>query len=228
MTLRILLVDKLKHMQLDGQETTREKRAFTVVDHRALMGAIALVITGVILADMLWHYLMAVAGESALTGSRLWWEIVLNLQILSAAMVWFCYSDRIEGSEGRIRRLQIVRRWFAIITVLLPSMLGAVGIQQNWFVDHPPDSFVWAFAFVVLLFWLSGVLVHALVQRNRRNRPPKASPVYRILFFLPVLLLLTITLLDAPYGGQTWLLAIPVLTYLQGAMPFISKAFGLR
>ncbi len=220
--------DDPTHMQLDSEKPLPEKRVFTVVDHRALLGAIALVITGLILADMLLHYLEALNGESALTGSRLWWEIVLNLQILSAAMVWFCYSDRIDGSEGRIRRLQIVRRWFAVITVLLPSMLGAVGIQQNWFVDHPPASFVWAFACAVLLFWLSGVLVHAMVQRRRRNKPKPASFTYRISFFLPAITLVAVILLDAPAGGQTWLLAIPVLTYLQGAMPFITKAFGLR
>lgn len=177
---------------------------------------------------MLWHYLQALGGESGLTASRFWWEIVLNLQILSAAMMWFCYSDRIDGSEGRIRLLQIVRRWFAIITVLLPSMLGAAGIQQNWFVDHPSPEFVGVFACVVLLFWMIGVVVHALVQRNRRNRPRKASLKYRVLFFTPALCLLIVILLDAPGDGQTWLLAIPVLTYLQGAMPFITKAFGLR
>lgn len=222
------MASDLKHMPLGSQEPTHQKRVFKVVDHRALLGAIALIITGVILADMLWHYLQAINGESALTASRLWWELVLNLQILSAAMVWFCYSDRIDGSVGRIRRLQIVRRWFAIITVLLPSLLGAAGIQQNWFVDHPPSSFVWAFACAVMLFWLSGVAVHALVQRNRRNKPRQASTLYRILFFIPTLALVSVTLLDAPFGGQTWLLAIPVLTYLQGAMPFITKTFGLR
>jgi len=205
-----------------------ESSAISLVDSRSLLAAFALVITGAILADMLWHYLRAVNGESALTDSRLWWELVLNLQILSAAMMWFCYSDRIDGSEGRIKILQIVRRWFAIITVLLPSMLGAVGIQQNWFVEQPPISFVWSFACVVMLFWLAGLLVHHMVQRTRRNRRPPASFTYRLLFMLPAISLIVVTLLDAPFGGQTWLLAIPVLTYIQGAMPFITKAFGLR
>jgi len=205
-----------------------KKRTIKIVDHRALLGAIALVVTGVILADMLYHYLMAVSGQSALTGSRLWWEIVLNLQILSAAMVWFCYSDRIDGSEGRIRLLQKVRRWFAIVTVLLPSILGVVGIRENWFVEQPSTTYVWTFALLVLFVWLGGLVVHGMVQRRRRNRPNKASLKYRALFLLPAISLAIVISLDAPAGGQTWLLAIPVLTYLQGAMPFITKAFGLR
>lgn len=197
-------------------------------DLRALWGAAALVITGFILADMLSHYLMAINGQSALTRSRLWWEIVLNLQILSAAMVWFCYSDRIDGSRGRIRLLQNIRRWFAIATVLLPSILGVIGIQQNWFVEQPSTTYVWTFACLVLFVWLGGLVVHHMVQRRRRNKPKKASLKYRVLFLLPAITLTMVILLDAPTGGQTWLLAIPVLTYLQGAIPFITKAFGLR
>ena len=214
--------------QRPGKLKSTESPAISLVDHRSLLGAIALIITGFILADMLLLYLAAASGTGALSRSRLWWEIVLNLQILSAAMVWFCYSDRIDGSEGRIKILQIVRRWFAIITVLLPSMLGLVGIQQNWFAEQPPTSFVWSFACMVMLFWLAGLLVHYMVQRNRRSKRTPVSFAYRFMFFLPAISLIIVTLLDAPFGGQTWLLAIPVLTYIQGAMPFITKAFGLR
>ncbi len=202
--------------------------AFSLVDHRALLGAIALVITGFILTDMLSMYLDATSGSAALSRSRLWWEIVLNLQIFSAALMWFCYSDRIDGSDGRIKTLQIVRRWFAIITVLLPSMLGLVGIQQNWFTEQPPTSYVWTFACLVMLFWLAGLLVHQMVQHRRRSKRPRASFVYRVLFLLPAISLIIVILLDALFGGQTWLLAIPILIYTQGAMPFITKAFGLR
>lgn len=200
----------------------------SLADSRALWGAAALIITGFILADMLQQYLVATSGASALSRSRFWWEIALNLQILSAAMVWFCYSDRIDGSEGRIKTLQKTRRWFAIIAVVLPSMLGLIGIQQNWFVEQPPASFVGGFACVVMVFWLIGLLIHFLIQRRRKSTIEPASLTYRILFLLPAISLTIITVLDAPFGGQTWLLAIPVLTYLQGAMPFITKAFGLR
>ena len=220
--------DDPTHMPLGGGEPAQSKYAFALVDHRAMLGAIALVLTGFILADMLLHYLEALNGESALTGSRLWWEIVLNLQILSAAMVWFCYSDRIDGSEGRIRRLQMVRRWFAVFTVLLPSILGVIGIRQNWFIEQPSTTYVWTFACLVLFVWLGGLAVHHMVQRRRKNKPEPATLTYRALFLLPATALAIVILLDAPTGGQTWLLAIPVLTYLQGAMPFITKAFGLR
>ncbi len=222
------MLDENEQLQQPGTREPTTSPAFSLVDRRSLLGAIALIITGFILSDMLLQYLAAASSSGALSRSRLWWEIVLNLQVLSAAMVWFCYSDRIDGSEGRIKKLQIVRRWFAIITVLLPSMLGLLGIQQNWFVEQPPTSYVWTFACLVMLFWLAGLLVHYMVQRTRTNKPKPASFIYRLLFLLPAISLVIITLLDAPFGGQIWLLAIPILIYIQGAMPFITKAFGLR
>ncbi len=203
-------------------------KRFSLVDNRALMGAIALNITGVILAFMLFQYLQATDGARALSRSRLVWEVILNLQILSAALVWFCYSDRIEGSHRQIRWLQHVRRWFAMVTVLLPTGLGLLGIQQNWFLEQPSAATVRLFAFVVLAYWLLGIWLHFLVQRRRRTRRGRAGLKYRALFLLPSISLVLIALVDAPSGGQFWLMAIPVLTYLQGSMPFLTKAFGLR
>lgn len=199
-----------------------------LMDHRALMGAIALNITGVILAFMLFQYLQATDGARALSRSRLVWELILNLQILSAALIWFCYSDRIESSSRPIRLLQQARRWFAMITVLLPTGLGLLGIQQNWFLEQPSAATVRLFALVVLAYWLIGIWLHFLVQRRRRTRRGRASLRYRVFFLLPSISLVLIALVDAPSGGQLWLLAIPVLTYLQGSMPFLTKAFGLR
>lgn len=197
-------------------------------DSRALMGAIALNITGFILAFMLFQYLGATDGERVLTRSRLVWEVILNLQILSIALIWFCYSDRIEGSVGQIRMLQRFRLGFALVTVLMPTVLGLLGIQQNWFVEQPSEATIRLFACVVFLYWLLGIWLHFLVQKRRKTSRSRATKKYRILFLLPAFALLMITAIDAPGGGQIWLLAIPVLTYLQGSMPFLSKAFGLR
>lgn len=211
-----------------------EKRSATrklrrpLADPRALLGAIALNITGAILAVMLFQYLGAAEGERVLSRSRLVWEIILNLQILSAALIWFCYSDRIEGSSGQMKWLQHARRWFAMFTVLLPSGLGLLGIQQNWFVEQPSEAAIRLFAYIVLAYWLLGIWLHFLVQNRRRTVVRRANLRYRLMFLAPSLLLALTIAVDAPRGGQIWLLAIPVLTYLQGSMPFVSKAFGLR
>lgn len=204
------------------------RQRFVLVDNRSLLGAIALNITGWILAFMLYQYLETPAGTTGLSRSRLVWEIILNLQILSAAFIWFCYSDRIEGSKGQIRQLQIARLWFAMITVLQPTFLGLLGIQQNWFIEPPSTESVQLFAVVVLTYWLLGVWLNSLVHRKRRTKLPPASLLYRVLFLSPTLTLFVVTAIDLPLGGQVWLLAIPVLTYLQGSMPYITRAFGIR
>ncbi len=203
-------------------------RSIQLRDSKALMGAVALNITGGILAFMLFQYLGATEGERVMNRSRFVWEIILNLQILSAAMIWFCYSDRISGSQGQIQILQRFRLGFALLTVLVPTGFGALGIQQNWFVEQPSAATIQLFACVVFVYWLLGIWLHFLVQKRRQTSHSQATKKYRILFFLPAFTLLVITTIDAPGGGKIWLLAIPVLTYLQGSMPFISKAFGLR
>lgn len=205
-----------------------KKPPLIVVDNRALLGAIALWITGIILGFMLYHYLAAAEGARALSRSRLVWEIILNLQILSVALIWFCYSDRIDGSTGPVRLLQRMRRWFAIVTVLLPTILGLIGIQQNWFEQQPSRHTVTLFASIVLAYWLFGLWLNFLVRKKRSTRLGRAGRFYRFSFLLPAILLGVITLIDAPRGGIVWLLAIPVLTYLQGSMPFVTKAFGWR
>lgn len=192
------------------------------------MGAIALQTTGIILAVMLYQYLAAAEGARVLSRSRFWWEIILNLQILSVALMWFCYSDRIEGSSGQLKLLQWARRWFAIITVLLPSFLGLAGIHQNWFVVQPSPAIITAFAYSVLAYWLLGLWLNYLVLKRRRTRLRPVSFAYRSAFLSPAILLLIIALVDVPRGGNNWLIAVPALTYLQGAMPFITKAFGWR
>ena len=214
------------HDQMNDAISSRPR--LVLVDNRSLLGAIALNITGWILAFMLYQYLETPAGTTGLSRSRLVWEIVLNLQILSAAFIWFCYSDRIEGSTGQIRHLQIARLWFAMITVLQPTFLGLLGIQQNWFVEPPSADSVRLFAIVVFSYWLAGVWLNKLVHRKRSTRLPSAGYRYRLFFFLPAFALLVVTAIDLPLGGQLWLLAIPILTYLQGSMPYITKAFGLR
>ncbi|WP_262694601.1 hypothetical protein [Kordiimonas aquimaris] len=195
-------------------------------DVRSLFGAIALIITGIILATMLYQYLNVVEG--ALSRSRLWWEIVLNVQILSAAMMWFCYSDRIENSTGAVKRLQIIRLWFTIVTVLLPTFFGVAGVGFNWFEYEPSPLLISLFCAAVFLYWLLGLWVHMRVQKKRSNPNRPASGLFYAATYSPIILLLLISVFDAPQGGVFWLYAIPVLTYIQGAMPFIVKAFGLR
>ncbi len=209
-------------------DAAEEGDLFSLVDGKALLGAVALWITGFILTVMLYQYLMAAEGFRVLTRSRFWWEVALNLQVLSVAFIWFCYSDRIDGSSGQVKILQRIRLWFALVTVLLPSILGLMGIRNNWFVVQPSAEAITAFAYCVLAYWLLGLWLNYLVMKKRNTILRRVSLWHRAAFLGPAIILALITLIDAPGGGDLWILAIPFLTYFQGSMPFISKAFGWR
>ncbi len=199
-----------------------------ISDGRSLLGGIALLITGVIVAMMVQHYVASGESDSGITRSRLWWEVVLNLQILSVGMIWFCYSDRISDAKGPVRRLQILLCGFAILSALMPSVLGAVSAANNWFSIRPgPQTFIGFFIFGVV-FWLITLVAQlwflGLRSRyaNRKRRKRSAA------FYAPALTLGAIALFDAPSGGTTWLTMTPVLLYLQGAVPYLLKGLRVR
>lgn len=199
-----------------------------LVDFRALLGAIALNITGAILGFLIYEYMNSTSDEQTFTRSRLAWEIILNLQILSFALMWFCYSDRIEVARGRKRTLQRVRRWFSLTTVLLPAWLGLLGIQQNWFQIRPSDSMLIAISVFVFSYWVVGIIVNAIVAHRMRQKGSAASPIKTILMALPLGSLLVIAGVSHLVENSVWLCLIPILVYLQGSMPYLYKAFVLK
>lgn len=199
-----------------------------LVDGRSLMAAIALMITGVIVAMMVEHYVTAGEADTALTRSRLWWEIVLNLQILSVGMIWFCHSDRISESEGPVRRLHITLCSMAILSALMPSILGAVSAANNWFEIRPvPSSFVGFFVFGVA-FWLVTLLAQIVLSRAHGRFAGKRFRHRHLSFYSPAIALGLLALIDASRNGTLWLIMTPVLLYLQGALPYLLKAVRLR
>lgn len=199
-----------------------------ISDGRSLFGGLALLITGVIVAMMVQHYVSSGESGAGITRSRLWWEVVLNLQILSVGMIWFCYSDRISDAQGPVRRLHILLCGFAILSALMPSILGAVSAANDWFSIRPgPQAFIGFFIFGVA-FWLV-TLVAQLWLLGMRSRYAKRKRRKRhVAFYAPALTLAAIALVDAPSGGTTWLTMTPILLYLQGALPYLLKAIRVR
>jgi small-conductance mechanosensitive channel len=197
-------------------------------DRRALLGAIALLITGGILSSMLEVYLDAILGTPGLPRSRLWWELVLNLQIFSVALMWFCFSDRIESTTGPLQRLQKVRRLFSMISVLIPTLLGMFGIVQGWYTNRPSPEALIIMMVLVALFWFLAIWVHMQVLRRRTSQRPSRSIKYRIAVLTPIYLIVLLFLIDYPSGGQMWILLGPFLGYMQASVPFFTQAFGFR
>ena len=213
---------------MNTHDTSGKGYTVRVVRPRSLMVAGALTMSGVIIAHMIHLYLDNSAIDGGVTRSRLWWEIVLNLQILSSGVVWFAYADIISNAEGKRRRSYIFQCVFVIMSVLLPTLLGAVAAWNNWFEIRPDTEVYWAFIGLGLLHWFIGIFMQW--HHSRRYKKEKRSNAKRIkaVEFLPVLVLVLIAVIDAPAGGTHWLVAMPVLLYMHGAVLFVLDGFGWR
>lgn len=195
---------------------------------RSLMAGCALVTSGIIIALMVRQYHMTSSIDDALTRSRLWWEVVLNIQILSAGVIWFAHSDAISRTEGKSKRIYILQCMFSIVSVLLPSILAFIAVVNNWFEVRPSPSVYWIFVCLGFLHWAWGFLfvvarrwrLDASSRRKRRLLRPGE--------FAPFVVLLIVIAIDAPSGGYMWTIATPVLLFMQGAMPYFYRGFGWR
>lgn len=203
-----------------------EKKRVQLHDGRALLAGLALMITGVIVAQMVAQYVTTTVVDQGVNRSRLWWEIVLNLQLLSVGMIWFSYSDRIGEATGPVRRLHIINCGFISLSAFMPTILGALSASNNWFEIRPsPDVFVNFFLFAIS-FWLVGLLLQGLMAHYKNKTKKRKLRRRPIALFAPALALGVVALVDAPDGGTFWLIFTPVMLYLQGALPYFLKAFG--
>lgn len=190
------------------------------------MAAIALLITGAITSEIVDRFVYQEVTGALLTRSRLWWEIVLNLQILSVGMIWFCYSDRIADATGNLKRMHMLLCGITIIAALIPSFLAAVSAANNWFYVRPSlSSFIGFFVFGIA-FWFTSLLMQIVLFKLRARLTSSAPKQLRVWHYIPAILLALIVAIDGPLGGRLWLVATPVLLYLQGAMPYLVHAFG--
>ncbi len=204
-----------------------KNRRWKLRDPRALLTAIALMITGVIVAQMVEQYVTTTEIDQGIIRSRLWWELVLNLQILCIGMIWFSYSDRIGDTSGPVRRLHIINCGFVSLSAILPAFLGVISASSGWFEIRPgPDVFIGLFLFGVS-FWLIGLLLQSLLIHYKNKAKKQRLRRRGIGFFAPSLLLGVTALIDGPGGGTLWLILTPIMLYLQGALPYFLKAFGL-
>lgn len=194
-------------------------------DGRALLTAVALMTTGVIIAQMVAQYVNTTEIDQGLNRSRLWWEVVLNLQLLSVGMIWFSYSDRISASSGAIRCMHIINCAFVSLSAVMPTFLGAISATNNWFEIRPgPDVFVGFFLFGVS-FWLIGIVLQSILLHFRKKAKKQKMRRRGIAFFSPSIMLGVLAVLDGPDGGTLWLMLTPIFLYLQGALPYFIRAF---
>ena len=136
-------------------------------DARALLGAAAMMIVGALLSSMI---LLHFNDDFGLARARWWWEIMMNLQALSCAFVWFCYVDRLRDSEGRSRPVMRVRMWSALVLTLTPAWVTVYAASRNWFVVRPELSDLNPIFVLVTLAWVVSVLIPRAMYLSRQEQ----------------------------------------------------------
>jgi len=194
---------------------------------RSVMAVLSRVIAGVILSLMFQQYFSSQGDGSAFVTSRLWWEIALNFQLLSAGMMWFSYQDRIDPTPGPLRRLLLTKCWLAILAVLTPFAIGFVAVLNNWFVTKPAPSVILLVIGLAVVHLTVSLFVYGKIKFYRKRVKNVFTTGQRIAFFAPGMALVLLAVIDGFGSGTTWIIAAPMFVFLQGSMPYIMEIVGV-
>ncbi len=204
-----------------------------IQDSRAFLGALALLIVGAIMAFKVgFFFAPEIFGSGALT-SRWWWEIVLNLQILCLAFMWFCHHNRMQQGEGRWRLRAVVNFIIGMISVSYPVILLIVGAYYDWFRIAPPESSVIVLMLAGIGLWAVGAFVMPIfttmiVGRHELGAAGEGlglNPVAWVKIFWPTFVVIALLVVEALRDSVTLYMLVPIFMYIQGALPYLKKAY---
>ncbi|MBL4640038.1 MAG: hypothetical protein JKY57_05860 [Kordiimonadaceae bacterium] len=206
----------------------------SIRDSRAIFGAVAFLLTGAILSSMVYQYLAGEYTGAAIVRSRSWWEVVMNLQILSIAFVWFCYADRLQKREGKYKAVVMVRLFFGLLAVSVPLLIAVLSAFMGWFEVRPPAHIVDLILCVMVGFWAISTIIPRVVAVRAHDGLVNFQAYWnyfrpKSLFSIsPMIMAGLVLLTDFVFGVENYYLAFPVLFYAQSAMPFFMRGFGIN
>lgn len=206
-----------------------------VKDYRALYGALALVFIGLVLSLQSVLYLHDdYFGRDILT-ARWHWEIVLNIQILCFAFMWFSHHNRILFSRGRWRARAILNFVIGFGAVGIPAVLMFLSASMDWYRNPPgPDvpKYLIGVAAVIWLisnFLIPGIQKFYLARRKNLQRDSELAGQHIIATFflrhLPAVLATVLLLCNDFIGYEIGYIMAPFLCFLHGAIVYYRKAF---
>lgn len=206
--------------------------AIKLFDARALWGGIAFLMTGCALSTICGLYLYSsIIGENLLK-SRMLWEVILNLQILSLALIWFAFDDRIQGAQGRWRVRAVVNFLFCVTVNVVPIGFFFYTTDYSWKGELPDESEIIRIFYIIVFGW---AIFEIIVQSGfrlvtgrllmRSGGLPKRSIGHFIGNMWPIMLLIAI-LVVAEVSDNRWFYAIaPFIGYLKGGWDFFRRAY---
>lgn len=204
-----------------------QKLRSVAFNSRVVMAILSRLISGTILSLLFHQYFSSQDDGSAFVTSRLWWEIALNLQLLSAGMMWFSYTDRISQTRGPLRTLQLIKCWLAILAVSTPFAVGFIAVLNNWFIAKPQSTVFVTILCLAAIHLVASLFVYRKIERYRQKRKQIYTVPQRLAFFVPTMTFALLAVFDAASGGTTWFTVAPLFLFIQGTMPYVMEIAGV-
>ncbi len=189
-----------------------------------------MLLTGCVLTSMSGAYFTTLT-DVGFSRSRLWWEIVLNVEILCAALVWFSFVERIKAAEGRRYYVLLAQCFVAMFASLLPVWIALAGALLGWFTKRPELAAINWLVVVCLGLWGAGMALPLCVQfflRRSWQLPPflrGVTPAGMVLRLSPLLLTLALVWWQESVGGYLHYIYAPILLYTQGSLSYLMRSF---
>ncbi len=201
-----------------------------VTDGRSLFGAAALIITGVVLGIIAYpYYQFDEVGEPVKRG-RWVWEILMNLQVLCLAFMWYCYTDKIKSSSGKKATLMRVRMVFSLISVLLPFGVIMTSVMVGWFNERPPilDTVRYTYLFSTVGFicaFVPYLARRALKGETIKSSKREQSLHWKLLPLLPGVMAFLVVLAAILLDQHELVIWLAPLCYVQSSIPYLRSGF---
>jgi len=203
-----------------------------IFDSRAFIGALALLIVGMILSIMVAFYLLPDVFGREMMVARWWWEIVLNLQILCLAFMWFCHHERIIQASGLWRLRAIGNFLVGIVSVSYPIGVLLISAWLDWFHHEPSAHTVFFVMLAGMSLWVFGDLLTPFLYRvllgpKGRAALDAASGKKRLRWlrnYWPAYILFACLGYAVIFNAKWAVVPIPMLMYVQGSIPYLRKA----
>lgn len=196
-----------------------------IKDYRALYGAISLFLIGLILSFQSLIYVNMDRYGADLITARWHWEIVLNIQILCFAFIWFSHHNRILFAEGWWKVRAILNFLVSFGAVGMPAMLTILGAWNDWYREPPGQDVTMYMIRIAIYIWVASnillPLVLKILSKGLSLTMPGALTISKAVI---AALMVSLFLLNDSLPLNLGYYAAPFLCFLHGALTYVEKS----
>lgn len=204
-----------------------------IKDTRSFFAAFAFLVVGLLisLANLFYFYVDYFGNDIFM--SRWWWELVLNLQILCFASMWYAHHERLMAdADRRTKRRSFIYFGGGMIAVSAPIVLMAIGVLTDWFRQLSVRDNVIAMHYIFISMWFVSAVVLVLTRYHGANgQDADQTPMSKkIRTFIsknwPGILMILLMLLGEIVHIDFVYVLTPFLGYLQVALSPLKRSFN--